>query len=75
MLLEHARADRELARRSLELATSTRSPAAADVLTRYAAELQQRARRLEQEAEAAQAAGSDAAAARDDERQSEPPPA
>ena len=50
MLLEHARANRERARRALEVAASVKSESAADSLTRYAAELQQRARQLEDEA-------------------------
>ena len=50
MLLEHARANRERARRALEVAATLRSESAAESLTRYAAELQQRARQLEDEA-------------------------
>jgi hypothetical protein len=50
MLLEHARANRERARRALEVAAILKSESAAESLTRYAAELQQRARQLEDEA-------------------------
>jgi hypothetical protein len=50
MLLEHARANRERARRALEFAATLKSESAAESLTRYAAELQQRARQLEDEA-------------------------
>ena len=50
MLLEHARANRERARRALEVAATLKSESAAESLTRYAAELQQRARQLEDEA-------------------------
>jgi hypothetical protein len=50
MLLEHARAHRERARQALEVAASLKSESAAESLTRYAAELQQRARQLEDEA-------------------------
>jgi hypothetical protein len=50
MLLELARANRERARRALEVAATLKSESAAESLTRYAAELQRRARQLENEA-------------------------
>ena len=77
MLLQHAQADRELARRALELAASTSSAGIRETLERYAAELQQRARKLEGEAaEAAQSVSPpDAAPERDSEPRAAPPPA